>query len=54
MKTVAFASAVARAPAGVALPRTATDAELEMMAGLLLLGFSLLLLFRRPLHPTAQ
>ena len=54
VKTVAFASAVASAPAGVALPRTATDAELEMMAGLLLLGFSLLLLFRRPLHPTAQ
>ena len=53
-KTLAFASAVAHAPAGVALPRTATDAELKLLAGLLLLALSLLLLFRCPLHPPEQ
>jgi len=36
-------------PAGVVLPKTATDAELKLMAGLLLLALSLLLALRR--HP---
>src|SRR5229473_3001601 len=37
-------------PAGVVLPKTATDAELKLMAGLLLLGLSLLLTLRRRPH----
>jgi len=37
-------------PAGVVLPKTATDAELKLMAGLLLLGLSLLLALRRRPH----
>jgi Ca-activated chloride channel family protein len=36
-------------PAGVVLPKTATDAELKIMAGLLLLALSFLLALRR--HP---
>jgi Ca-activated chloride channel family protein len=36
-------------PAGVVLPKTATDAELKLMAGLLLLALSFLLALRR--HP---
>jgi Ca-activated chloride channel family protein len=44
--------AVSAQPAGVVLPKTATDAELKLMAGLLLLGLSLLLAFRR--HPHRQ
>jgi Ca-activated chloride channel family protein len=36
-------------PAGVVLPKTATDAELKLMAGLLLLALSFLLVLRR--HP---
>jgi Ca-activated chloride channel family protein len=53
VKPVAYA-AVAQAPASVRLPRTATSAELELMAGLLALALSLLLLFRCPLHPAAR
>jgi Ca-activated chloride channel homolog len=46
----AKALAVAAAqPAGVVLPKTATDAELKLMAGLLLLALSFLLALRR--HP---
>jgi Ca-activated chloride channel homolog len=36
-------------PAGVVLPKTATDADLKLMAGLLLLGLSLLLVLSRRL-----
>ncbi len=47
----AKALAVAAAqPAGVVLPKTATDAELKLMAGLLLLALSLLLALRRRPH----
>jgi Ca-activated chloride channel family protein len=53
-KPMAYASTVAAAPAAVRLPRTATSAELELMAGLLALALSLLLLFRCPLHPAAR
>jgi len=53
--TTAMAAAKALAvaapqPAGVVLPKTATDAELKLMAGLLLLGLSLLLALRRRPH----
>jgi Ca-activated chloride channel family protein len=37
-------------PAGVLLPKTATDAELKLMAGLLLLALSFLLVLSRRLH----
>jgi Ca-activated chloride channel family protein len=52
--TTAMAAAKALAvaapqPAGVVLPKTATDAELKLMAGLLLLALSFLLALRR--HP---
>ncbi len=52
--TTAMAAAKALAvaapqPAGVVLPKTATDAELKLMAGLLLLALSFLLVLRR--HP---
>jgi Ca-activated chloride channel family protein len=39
--------AVSAQPAAVVLPKTATDADLKLMAGLLLLGLSLLFTFRR-------
>jgi Ca-activated chloride channel homolog len=53
-KPVAFAAA-GNAPAGVALPKTATDSELKLMAGLVLLVLSLLLvLSRHPRHHTAH
>jgi Ca-activated chloride channel family protein len=49
-----FAVAAKPSP-GVTLPKTATDAELKLMAGLLLLALSLLLvLSRRPRHHTAH
>jgi Ca-activated chloride channel family protein len=48
-------AAAAAQPAGVVLPKTATDAELKLMAGLLLLGLSLLFtLRRRPRRHTAH
>jgi Ca-activated chloride channel family protein len=51
-KPLAIASAQS---AGVALPKTATDAELKLLAGLLLLALSfLLVLSRRPRHHTAH
>jgi Ca-activated chloride channel family protein len=46
-KSLAFANAQ---PDGVVLPKTATDAELKLMAGLLLLAISFLLILRRPPH----
>jgi Ca-activated chloride channel homolog len=49
------AAAAAAQPTGVVLPKTATDAELKLMAGLLLLGLSLLFtLRRRPRRHTAH
>ena len=46
---------VAQAPNGVALPKTATDAELRLFAGLALILASLLLLaFGRTRFGTAQ
>ncbi len=40
---------------GVVLPKTATDAELKFLAGLLLLGLAILLVIRRsPRHHTAH
>ena len=49
-----FAVAVAGGN-GVVLPKTATDAELKFMAGLLLLGLAILLVIRRsPRHHTAH
>src|SRR5215475_1253680 len=42
--------AVSAQPAGVVLPKTATDAEVKLMAGLLLLVFSLLFTLRERRH----
>jgi Ca-activated chloride channel family protein len=44
---------VSAQPAGVVLPKTATDAELKLMAGLLLLAFSLLFTLRGRGHRQA-
>jgi Ca-activated chloride channel family protein len=41
---------VSAQPAGIVLPKAATDADLKLMAGLLLLGLSLLLALRRRPH----
>jgi Ca-activated chloride channel family protein len=43
-------AAAAAQPAGVVLPKTATDAELKLMAGLLLLALAFLLTLRRRPH----
>jgi Ca-activated chloride channel homolog len=45
--------AVSAQPAGVVLPKTATDAELKLMAGLLLLALSLLFTLRGRRHRQA-
>ena len=47
--------AVSAQPAGVVLPKTATDADLKLMVGLLLLGLSLVFaLSRRPQRRTVH
>lgn len=53
---LAMAAIASAGPAGgIALPQAATDAELKLMAGLVLLMLSILLVVRRnPLHRTAH